>query len=208
MFNQIASKVLHESDKVRQQSIDQMREWIKKDHHIIRCRTDANFLLRFLRTSKFNVPNACQRLQRYLASRQIYSQWHQNLDIDDSVLAKCVLSGTLIPLPDRTSDGRKVIIHRCSSFDINSYVNTDGFRLMEICYEALLEEEETQVAGVVIVADLGGLSFKHLTWFGLLDFKNFLTSTIMGIPARVSQVVVVNCNIVQVKHNLKKKYTT
>lgn len=105
MYKEIASKILREDDNIRQQSLNQMREWIAKDPYILRSRTDSNFLLRFLRTKKFNVPAACAMLQKYLANRQVYPKWYKNLDCDDPLLKQLLLDGFFIPLPER--DGKK-----------------------------------------------------------------------------------------------------
>lgn len=50
-------------------------------------------------------------------------------------------------------------------FDPYKYTNQDMCRVMAICYETLLEDEENQVRGVVHYADGSGVSFPHLTLF-------------------------------------------
>lgn len=82
-FKKIALDELREDDNIRGQALTQFREWIAKHPHIKKCRTDAVFLLRFLRTKKFSVPAACEMLQRYLTIRQLYPQWFKKLDIED-----------------------------------------------------------------------------------------------------------------------------
>ena len=51
-YKNIAENDLREDDNVRNPALKQMREWIAKHPHIKRCRTDASFLLRFLRPKK------------------------------------------------------------------------------------------------------------------------------------------------------------
>lgn len=50
-------------------------------------------------------------------------------------------------------------------FDPYKYTNQDMCRVMGMCYETLLEDEETQVRGLVHFADGQGVSFPHLTLF-------------------------------------------
>jgi len=71
--------------------------------------TDAPFLLRFLRTKKFSVPQACEMLERYLTIRQLYPQWFKNLDPLDKDLEDIIDAGYLVPLLDR-EDGRLVSV--------------------------------------------------------------------------------------------------
>lgn len=50
-------------------------------------------------------------------------------------------------------------------FDPYKYTNQDMCRVMAICYETLMEDEESQVRGLVHFADGSGVSFPHLTLF-------------------------------------------
>lgn len=50
-------------------------------------------------------------------------------------------------------------------FDPYKYTNQDMCRIMGMCYETLLEDEDNQVRGVVHYADGSGVSFPHLTLF-------------------------------------------
>lgn len=101
---------LREDDNVREQALEQFRHWIEKHPTIKRCRTDSLFLLRFLRTKKFSLPMAQELLENYLTVRQLYPQWFQKLDIDDSELEAIIDNGYLVPLPKRDQHGRKVIL--------------------------------------------------------------------------------------------------
>lgn len=82
-YKEVAEKVLHETDEIREQGLAQLREWISKDPRIVSCRTDATFLLRFLRVKKFNVTEAHTMVHRYLMNRQVYPQWFRDLDVLD-----------------------------------------------------------------------------------------------------------------------------
>ena len=46
------------------------------------CRQDRNFILRFLRTNKYNIDKSCRMLERYLKMRTDHPKWFQNLDIE------------------------------------------------------------------------------------------------------------------------------
>ena len=101
---------LREDENTREQVLEKFREWINKHPSIKRCRTDAVFLLRFLRTKKFSLPMAQDMLERYLTIRQLYPDWFQNLDINDPELEAIIDSGYLVPLPQRDGHGRQIIL--------------------------------------------------------------------------------------------------
>ena len=78
---QLAAEEIGENQAVRHESITEMRRWVAAQSHFVNVRTDANFLLRFLRTNKFKLEKSCQMLERYIKMRMSHSKWFQNLDI-------------------------------------------------------------------------------------------------------------------------------
>lgn len=57
---------------------------------IISFFSDAQFLLRFLRTKKYSLPLAQEMLERYLAIRQLYPDWFKKLDVDDPKMLELI----------------------------------------------------------------------------------------------------------------------
>lgn len=55
--------------------------------------TDAVWLLRFLRTKKFNVPMAQEATERYLLLRQVYNPAFHNLDISEPIMDELLSLG-------------------------------------------------------------------------------------------------------------------
>jgi hypothetical protein len=62
----IAFKNFGETDEIRRQSLDLMRNWIEKNSRIIHARLDSIHLLYFLRVKKFSVPKAQEAFERFL----------------------------------------------------------------------------------------------------------------------------------------------
>lgn len=173
-FKKVAQEELREDDNIRGQALAQFREWIAKHPHIKKCRTDAVFLLRFLRTKKFSVPAACEMLQRYLTIRQLYPQWFQKLDIEDKALEEIIDSGYLVPLLERDADGRQLILSCAGKFDTYRFTSAQMARVHSLVCESLLDDEESQVAGYTHVNDESGMSMGLLSLWTLTDLKNML----------------------------------
>lgn len=192
VYLEIAAKALHENEAIRTQSLAQMREWIAKDPYIKKCRTDASFLIRFLRVKKYNVPSACALLQKYLINRQVYPHWFKKLDVDDPTVIKLLQDGFFIPLPDRDARGRQVIIYRFENLDASKYTSTDVFRLQEMCYQTMFDDEESQIAGYVCVFDYSGMTMQHVAMFSLVDFRNFCSLVRKSVPIRITSLLVIN----------------
>jgi len=52
-LEQLAEEELGETEEVRACTLNEMKHWLQSQPHIHNCRTDDNFLLRFLRMQKF-----------------------------------------------------------------------------------------------------------------------------------------------------------
>ncbi|CAH1164321.1 unnamed protein product [Phaedon cochleariae] len=178
-----ALEELREDDNSREQSLDQMREWIAKHPNIKRCRTDAPFLLRFLRTKKFSVPQSCEMLERYLTIRQLYPQWFSKLDPEDKDLADIIDSGYLVPLLER-DNGRKVIFSCVSNFDAHRYTSAHMIRVHSLVTEALMDDEINQINGYTYINDEGGFTMSHISLWSLTDVRNILRCIQNTTPMR------------------------
>ena len=77
---EVAQNELNETNKLRKKALADVRKWIKNQPHLRRTRTDANFILRFLRMQKFDIKESCEILEKYLTMRVQYPAWFQNLD--------------------------------------------------------------------------------------------------------------------------------
>ncbi|XP_049297815.1 retinaldehyde-binding protein 1-like [Anopheles funestus] len=167
----LAANELHENEDTRDTSIAQLREFIAKHPQIVRCRTDAVFLLRFLRYRKFNVADACATLEGGMAflmrMRTLYgeevSTFHPNvqrmLDLD-----------AIVPLGfDRKR--RMVILVRVGAMDPKETTALLQMRLGALVINTCLEYERTQVHGTVWIVDCSGMTMAHVGAWGLSEVK-------------------------------------
>lgn len=92
-------------------------------------------------------------------SRKRYPQFF-DADIEASI--KMFDSGFCYPLDQRDEHGRRVVLVQIHKWDPSLYTVYDAIRLYCYIYSVLLEEEETQIAGIVSVYDFAGVTMKHL----------------------------------------------
>ncbi|XP_003698057.1 clavesin-2 [Apis florea] len=188
----IARFELREDDATREEALRQFRHWIQKHPNIKHCRTDAAFLLRFLRTKKFSVPMAEEMLERYLTIRQMYPNWFQNLDIEDRDIEAIIDAGYLIPLMERDRHGRRVILSCAGRFDPYKYTSAQMARAHSLVVEALMDDEENQVRGYTHINDESGLTMGHLSAWSLTDIRNMLRCIQNSTPMRHKETHFVN----------------
>ena len=90
-----AREELREFPEERDAKIQELREWIES-HEEISCRTDSEFLLRFLRVAKFQVQMAKNRLSRFCIVRSSPSEgvadWFPN-DRFDPIARQVLATG-------------------------------------------------------------------------------------------------------------------
>lgn len=112
----LARKELREDRSARDQGLEQLRNWLKKNEDVENVRTDDRFLLRFLRAKKFSVPITQQCLLKYLNLKRVFPQMTAHLDYMEPKLNEILTNGYLTVSPIRDQHGRRVIIVRACKF--------------------------------------------------------------------------------------------
>lgn len=191
-LSELALNELREDAAVREHALGQMRHFIEKHPAIKRCRTDAPFLLRFLRTKKFSVPQSCAMLERYLSIRQLHPQWFRQLDPSDPALAAVLDAGYLVPLPKRDRNGRQVILSCAGRFDPHAHTSSDMARAHGLVCEALLDDARSQLLGYCHLNDESGLSMAHLSLWSLADIRTMLGCIQNSTPMRHKETHFIN----------------
>ncbi|CAB3378958.1 Hypothetical predicted protein [Cloeon dipterum] len=187
-----AKEDLREDQATREHGIKAMREWLTKNPDIKNCRSDAVFLLRFLRCRKFSVPQAQELLERYLAIRQTYPHWFRNLDVNEADLLEIIDAGYIVPLPEKDCFGRQIILTRSKCLDAMKFNSTQMARLHSLVVEVLMDDEESQVRGFVHVNDEDGLSMSHLSMWSLADVRTMMNCIQKSTPMRLKGTHFIN----------------
>ncbi|KAK3918728.1 Alpha-tocopherol transfer protein-like [Frankliniella fusca] len=183
----VALEELREDDETREHALAAMREWVEQSAYIIRCRTDDNFLLRFLRCKKFSLPLAQEAMTRYLLLRQTIPPFRK-LDCEDPVVADLIDKGYVFPCPRRDHKGRRIIVYRPGVFDPHKQTNEDMCRVHGMVVETLLENEEDQIRGFVHFADGAGVTLPFLTLFTPKEAVRIVKNGERTVPMRHKEV--------------------
>ncbi|XP_058123384.1 retinaldehyde-binding protein 1-like [Anopheles ziemanni] len=187
LFRDIAKEELREDDSVREQSLTEMRQWIANNENIWKCRTDAKFLLRFLRFQKFSVPMACEALERYLMMRETYPSWFQNLDSYDAAMKELYLDGSTSIL-GQDSAGRTVIFFRVARFVAEKVVPPKGGKFIALLLEAMLEWEEVQIGGLQLMVDYSDMDLAIFEKWSTSELRLIMDAYSRLYPLRFNDV--------------------
>lgn len=131
-------------------------------------------------------------LERYLTIRQIYPHWFQKLDIEDSAINEIISAGYLVPLLERDTNGRQVILSCAGRFDTGRFTSAQMARAHSLVCEVLLDDEESQVAGYSHVNDESGLTMGLLSLWSFVDLKNMLKCIQNSTPMRHRETHFIN----------------
>jgi len=181
---EVARRELNETAKLRKKALAFVRAWVRSQPHIKRARTDASFILRFLRMQKFELKESCEILDKYLTMRCQYPAWFQNLDCQDPALSDLVAKGYIFVLPERDQHGRRVIFSRAAAFDPSLYSTSDMMRAHVMTFETLLNDEENQVRGFTYVFDEKSVSWSHLSIWTPSEVSKAFSCCERALPMR------------------------
>jgi len=183
-LDQIALEELGETKELRESALTELKDWLQSQPHIQNCRTDDNFLLRFLRMQKFRVEKSCAVMEKYLMMREDNPCYFRNLDILNPILKELVLSGFMFVLPQRDSSGRRVIFHIPRLLDTSRHSMEDVIKVIAITLETLLEDNENQIRGLSCIVDASNLSLAHMTFWNPIELRRVINLCEKSIPMR------------------------
>merc|ERR1712209_394869 len=103
-----AADELGETPDVRQRALSEFYDWVMDQDHLI-CPTDPNFLLRYLRASKFDLIKAQERLTNHLGLLTQRRKWFGGIDPEDIEVQAVLDESHVLYLPGVDAEGQKVI---------------------------------------------------------------------------------------------------
>nr|CAD7400910.1 unnamed protein product [Timema cristinae] len=155
---QRASEELNEKPEKVHDDINTLRSMIVAETNLHVPADDA-FLLRFLRARKFNCTKAFHMLQRYYVMKL---RCPELFKIPRPSEKKYILEmQAQNMLEDRDGFGRRVYIFRVEKCDAANVSIEDVFRTNVLALEQVVDEPETQIAGLTVVVDMNGFGIQH-----------------------------------------------
>ncbi|XP_058499419.1 alpha-tocopherol transfer protein-like [Solea solea] len=185
-----AREELQEKPEWRLRDVQALRDMILKEQPNLRTRLDDAFLLRFLRARKFDYDRALQLLLNYHAGRKAWPEVFQ--DLKPSTVKHVLDLGFLTVLPRPDPNGRYILCLRPGRWKPNDYPFVDNVRAIYLTLEKLIQPEETQVNGIVILADYTGVGMSQASNPGPFLAKKVVSILQDGFPIRIKAVNIIN----------------
>ena len=98
--------------------------------------------------------------------------------------------GVCFPLTQRDAEGRRIILTRLSFLNPDEFSGDEVMRLMAFVVFVLLEEEETQIAGISFISDISNTTARHLITPAMAI--NIVGLMIKSLPVRFEDIFYVS----------------
>lgn len=178
-----------ESEKIRIQTIQMIREWIHKTPHLSTCPTTDAYILNFVRCCKYSVERTKRKIDMFMTMRAAIPEYFTGWDPLKPELQAALKVGALLPLLEYDQLCRKVIIIRPGSFDPNVHksiiVEKANFMIGEVMG---LLDPTMFITGVVTIIDLEGFTLNHFNQRSLPMLKKYMRYTQEAVPVRPQRV--------------------
>ena len=145
---------------------------------------DDKFLLQFLRTKKFRLDKATELFENYILLKHSNPRWY---DFNDAAISRLWLlyeTGVAYPLMERDEEGRRIIFVQTRKLDPKLFTASDAIQLLTWIAKVILEEEETQISGIVTIIDQSEINFGHLRLLSVTDAIDFVSVVKNGSVGR------------------------
>ncbi|XP_017858637.1 PREDICTED: alpha-tocopherol transfer protein-like [Drosophila arizonae] len=188
---------VQELNEVPQRVIDDvetLRDWVLKQPHLQGC-TEHQFLLAFLRGTKFSLERAKHKYDRfYTLQASIPEVFNERRLATDPLALDIVRSGILLRVPQHEEDtGPCVTIIRAGSYDTSKYKFQDIIRVGSMFGEIMMfEDENATISGYVEIMDMKGITGTHLFALQPELLRKFSTYADEAMPTRQKAIHFIN----------------
>ncbi|KAG0418863.1 hypothetical protein HPB47_004515 [Ixodes persulcatus] len=165
----------------------------RRTHTSAKCPLDEEFLVKFLRGRKYRVEEAFENIRKYFRARLEHPDIFENL-LPSRIMFDAIFHQnkllTLLKKPD--SLGRRILLVKFGAWNPTVCSLNEYIRANLVVSECGLLNQMAQIAGVVGVADLDGLTMSHLLYYTPSEMKKIIKLIQECYPLRIKGVYVVN----------------
>lgn len=131
-------------------------------------------------------------LENHLIFRLQHFEWFDLSDAKIDKMKELYKAGYMYPLKERDSDGQRIILMNQNRFDTSKFNSEDSFHLFFTILFTLLQEEETQIAGIRMIIEHEGITIKYVSMFSVHEYVNLVKFLKNSCPCRTKAFYLIN----------------
>ncbi|CAL1273841.1 unnamed protein product, partial [Larinioides sclopetarius] len=158
-FKKKSEAELSENDASRRSGLQQLKECVLGDKDLD-CRTTDDFLIKFLRARKFNIPKAFSLLKKHMGFKSKNKDIFTGFDYD--VMAALIKDKVFGFLPHRCKDGCAVLVVHLDNWNPSKFGIKDISRGIVLFFYHSIRDPLTQINGYKLIFDVSSSGLKHL----------------------------------------------
>lgn len=161
----LARRELGETPESRRAALAQLRQLIE-DEPLLHCPVDDDFLIMFLRVRKFNVDKAFESIKNFCHLQMDHPDVFDNLDPFTIPFDTVCREHKIYTLSrKRDPEGCPVVMGMDGAWNADICSLTEKFRVAAIIYHYMLQQEDAQIRGIVVVLNMSGFGPYHLMYY-------------------------------------------
>ncbi|XP_017792875.1 PREDICTED: alpha-tocopherol transfer protein-like isoform X2 [Habropoda laboriosa] len=189
-FREKARDELRETPEVVQQALKDIR-MLLKDEPELNVPDDDEFYQKFLRPCKWYPKSAFELMKRFYQFRKNNPRYCSKLL--PSTEKKVLSSEIVIPLPERTKDGCRLLLINSGRKWNTKVVSIDEIlRSVMLSLDAAMAEPKTQIGGVHVMLNMDGFTLTHVTHITPTFAATVMEWVQRSLPCRLKGIHVVN----------------
>ncbi|GFX87525.1 alpha-tocopherol transfer protein-like [Trichonephila clavipes] len=192
-FIQIAKEELGETDEIRGSALEQFRKRILGDKKL-KCPTNDEFLIQFLRARKYNVDKAMELLLNYFNLMASHPEIFDKMDKEK--IDRLTSCDFMKILPFRDNDGCLLLIFKIGNWNSDDIDVETLFCTLAATLFSLVNYPVNQISGARVIYDAKNSLFKQMRAF-IPKYLTFITKALRNnLPLRFKSIHCINEGIV------------
>ncbi|KAJ3618120.1 hypothetical protein MTP99_006148 [Tenebrio molitor] len=172
----------HKDNKLKKEDVRALLDWSEKQPHLPQI-TELQAIL-FLQSCYYRNEAAKSALDNYFTLKTLCSDIFGDRNPTRPALTTALAAGVVTTLPKKTPEGYTLIFIKLADTNPNNFDFAVQLRYFDMVCTTQLYQEGTS-EGHVVVADMKGTVFGHLTKAGPIIVKKFLFYLQEAMPVRL-----------------------
>lgn len=174
-----------ESHERIESDLQTLKTWISQLNDM-KIRTDDQFLVGFLRSSKYSIERTKDKLETYYRRKLVAPEVFPAGKAKDPKILDILRLGVAVPFPAlETPTSPRIVLIRAGAYNPSEVHISEVFQMAMMMNEILLLEDDNYVvSGLINIVDMSGIRTMHLTQFTPRMIEKIMFLTQEALPIR------------------------